>query len=175
MEPIRCRGRGWRPAGWVTYWASAVTAGCPPWPVRAAPTRQPRVCPRAPGSGFRPARGLKGQRYHDWALIALTDDSGHHRLLIRRHPRRGELAFYRCYSPTLVPLGDLVRVAGRRWTIEEIFQAGKGLTGLDEHQLRRWLPWRRPTLLAHAPLAVIAATEHAEYPPPRGLIQGFTC
>ena len=36
----------------------------------------------------------------------------------------------RCRCPTLV------RVAGRRWTIEETFQAGKGLAGLDQHQVR---------------------------------------
>jgi hypothetical protein len=35
-----------------------------------------------------------------------------------------------------VPLTTLVAVTGRRWTIEESFQAGKGLTGLDEHQVR---------------------------------------
>jgi SRSO17 transposase len=53
-----------------------------------------------------------------------------------------------------VRLIQLVAVAGRRWTIEESFQGGKGLAGLDEHQVRRWLPWRRWTLLAmlaHAP------------------------
>jgi hypothetical protein len=35
-----------------------------------------------------------------------------------------------------VLLRELVRVAGRRWTVEEPFQAGKGLAGLDEHQAR---------------------------------------
>ena len=35
-----------------------------------------------------------------------------------------------------------------RWTIEESFQAGKGLAGLDEHQVRRWTSWRRWTLFA---------------------------
>lgn len=104
--------------------------------------------------------GARGQRYYDCALITLTAQAGHHWLLIRRHPRHGELAFYRCYSPTLVALGALVRVAGRRWTIEESFQAGKGLAGLDEHQVHRWLAWRRWTLLA-----IIAATERAEHPP----------
>jgi SRSO17 transposase len=121
--------------------------------------------------------GAKGQRYYDWAWVTLTAESGHHWLLIRRHPRHGELAFYRCYSPTLVPLGELVRVAGRRWTIEETFQAAKGLAGLDEHQVRRWLAWRRWTLLAmlaHALLAVIAATERAQCPPPDELI-ALTC
>ena len=50
-------------------------------------------------------------------------------------------------------------IAGRRWTIEESFQTGKGLAGLDEHQVRRWTSWRRWTLLtmiAHALLAVLA-------------------
>ena len=96
---------------------------------------------------------------------------------MRRHRDTGELAFYRCYSPDVVPLRELVRVAGRRWTVEENFQAGKGLAGLDEHQVRRWTSWRRWTLLAmvaHALLAVIAAREHAERPAPDGLI-ALTC
>jgi SRSO17 transposase len=121
--------------------------------------------------------GAKGQRYYDWAWVTVAAQAGHHWLLIRRHPRHGELAFYRCYSPTPVPLGELVRVAGRRWTIEESFQAGKGLAGLDEHQVRRWLAWRRWTLLAmlaHALLAVIAATERTAHPPQPGLI-ALTC
>jgi SRSO17 transposase len=42
----------------------------------------------------------------------------------------------------------LVTVAGLRWTIEENFQAGKGLTGLDEHQVRRWTSWYRWVTLA---------------------------
>jgi hypothetical protein len=96
---------------------------------------------------------------------------------VRRHQSTGELAFYRCYSPEVVPLRELVRVAGRRWTVEESFQAGKGLTGLDEHQVRRWTSWRRWTLLAmtaHALLAVIAAHEHTDRPAPAGLI-ALTC
>jgi hypothetical protein len=35
-----------------------------------------------------------------------------------------------------VPLAALVRVAGSRWRVEETFQSGKGLAGLDEHQVR---------------------------------------
>src|SRR4029079_1566412 len=82
-------------------------------------------------------------------------------------------AFYRCYSPEPVPLRQLVRVAGRRWIIEEAFQAGKGEAGLDEHQVRCWTSWRRWTLLAmigHALLAVLAATAHADRPAPAGMI-----
>ena len=63
-----------------------------------------------------------------------------------------------------MPLAILVSVAGRRWTIEESFQTGKGLTGLDEHQVRRWRSWYRWTtlvMLAHAFLAAVAACERA--------------
>ncbi|MCW2902601.1 MAG: transposase, partial [Streptosporangiaceae bacterium] len=84
-----------------------------------------------------------------------------------------ELAFYRCFSPRSVPLSDLVRVAGRRWTVEETFQAGKGLAGLDEHQVRRWTSWHRwvtLAMLAHAFLAVTAAAERRENPAPDDLI-----
>jgi hypothetical protein len=83
-----------------------------------------------------------------------------HRVLLRRSIRTGELAFYRCNAPADVPLATLVSVAGRRWTVEESFQAGKGLASLDERQVRRWTSWRRWTIiamLAHAFLAVMAA------------------
>lgn len=121
--------------------------------------------------------GAKGERLYDWALVDITDTEpdrpGCHRLLIRHSIRTGELAFYRCYAPTPVPLATLVAVAGRRWTIEESFQAGKGLAGLDEHQVRRWTSWHRWTvlaMLAHAFLAVTAAATRAETPSPPGLI-----
>jgi hypothetical protein len=66
-----------------------------------------------------------------------------------------------------------VRVAGQRWRIEESFQAGKGLCGLDEHQVRRWTSWHRWTTLAmltHAFLAVTTATERDRSPATAGLI-----
>ncbi|MFI5952842.1 IS701 family transposase [Cryptosporangium sp. NPDC051539] len=124
--------------------------------------------------------GAKGHRFYDWALIDLPappSATGRWWLLARRNHRTSELAFYRCYAPRPVPLLELVRVAGRRWTVEESFQAAKGLTGLDQHQVRRWLSWRRWTLLAmlaHALLAVLTATEHAAAPPPDGMIP-LTC
>jgi SRSO17 transposase len=149
-------------------------------PTAAGPMCADTLAASVPRGGWQrlsAGPGAKGQRYYHWALITLTAQAGHHWLLIRRHLHHGELAFYRCYSPTLVPLAELIRVAGRRWTIEDSFQAGKGLAGLDDHQLRRWLPWRRWTLLAmlaHALLAVIAATERAQHPPQPGLI-ALTC
>jgi SRSO17 transposase len=121
-------------------------------------------------------QGAKGHRYYDWAWIGLTHEqqtsSGSRWLLVRRHRRTGELAFYRCFAPRPVPLATLVRVAGRRWTIEESFQTGKGQTGLDEHQVRTWTCWYRWTtlvLLAHLFLAICTVVERGS-PAPVGLI-----
>jgi SRSO17 transposase len=97
-----------------------------------------------------------------------------HHVLIRRNDTTGELAYHRCYSPQLVPLSTLVSVAGQRWRIEESFQAAKSLTGLDQHQVRRWTSWHRWTtlaMLAHAFLAVATAHERRQTPPPQGLIE----
>jgi SRSO17 transposase len=94
-------------------------------------------------------------------------------LLIRRNEATGELAYLRCYAPRPVTLHTLVTVAGQRWRIEESFQAAKGLTGLDQHQVRRWTSWHRWTtlaMLAHAFLAVATATERHAQPAPTGLI-----
>jgi SRSO17 transposase len=87
--------------------------------------------------------GAKGHRFYSWALVDIDrdvnrDQGGHRWLLIRRNRSTGELAFYRCYSPHPVSLAALVKVAGRRWTIEESFQASKSLCGLDRHQVRTW-------------------------------------
>jgi SRSO17 transposase len=121
-------------------------------------------------------RGANGHRFYDWAWITVTAAGnappGQRWLLVRRNRRTGELAFYRCFSPGVVPLGALVRVAGRRWTIEESFQTSKGQTGLDEHQVRTWTSWYRLTtlvLLAHLFLAITTAAERAS-PTPAGVI-----
>ena len=133
-------------AGSATCWRSAATAGSPPG--RAAACRPDRRrLPRRAWQRLSAGAGAKGQRYYDWAWSP-TPTPPEHRptdpvdtqcwwLLIRRNRHTGELAYYRCYSPQPVPLRELVRVAGSRWTVEESFQAGKGLAGLDEHQVRR--------------------------------------
>jgi len=120
-------------------------------------------------------KGAKGHRWYDWAFVTLPHAAdahgGHHWLLIRRNRSTGKLAFYRCWAPDTVPLRRLVAVAGRRWKIEESFQAAKTGLGLDQHQHRRWTSWHRWTtlaILAHAFLA--AATTHRSRPDPAGLI-----
>src|SRR3954451_4001286 len=151
-----------RPIGYVL-----AIAGNRRLPTAAGPLRADALAaalPRRAWQRLSAGPGAKGQRYYDWACLDLPSPArsagtGCWWLLIRRSRRTGELAFYRCYHPTRVRLAQLVAVAGRRWTVEESFQGGKGLAGLDEHQVRRWLPWRRWTLLAmlaHALLVVLA-------------------
>ncbi|MFF5189349.1 IS701 family transposase [Streptomyces sp. NPDC000345] len=79
--------------------------------------------------------GAKGPRYYDWAWIH-TDTGSNRHLLVRRNRSTGELAFYLCWSPTEVPLSQLIRVAGIRWSIEECFQAAKSQVGLRHHGVR---------------------------------------
>jgi SRSO17 transposase len=135
--------------------------------------RADQLAARLPGKAWQrlsAGAGAKGHRWYDWAWVTINDPGpGHRYLLIRRNRRTGDLAFYRCYSPQQVTLAALVTVAGLRWTIEENFQASKGLTGLDEHQARRWTSWYRwvtLVMLAAAALTIAAALEHAHGPGP---------
>ncbi|MCC9312543.1 IS701 family transposase, partial [Kitasatospora sp. RB6PN24] len=173
-----------RQTGYVLAISSThrVTTKAGRFPAKALVARIPKRAWQRLSAGA----GAKGERFYDWAQVDIDgpdDRPGHWWLLVRRNRRSGELAFYRCFSPTPVPLSDLVRVAGRRWTVEETFQSGKGLAGLDEHQVRRWTSWHRwvtLAMLAHAFLAVTAALERPEQAPaadgtsPDGLIP-LTC
>jgi SRSO17 transposase len=149
-------------------------------PTEAGPIRVdalPAMLPARAWQKHSAGAGSHGHRRYSWAWIALLPeddtDTGQHHLLIRRNDRTGELAYLRCYTPHPVPLRTLVVVAGQRWRIEESFQAAKGLTGLDQHQVRRWVSWHRWTtlaMLAHAFLAVATAAERDTQPTPTGLI-----
>jgi len=149
-------------------------------PTEAGPIRVdalPAMLPARAWQKHSAGAGSHGHRLYSWAWIALLPeddtDTGQHHLLIRRNDRTGELAYLRCYTPHPVLLRTLVVVAGQRWRIEESFQAAKGLTGLDQHQVRRWVSWHRWTtlaMLAHAFLAVATAAERDTQPTPTGLI-----
>ncbi|GAA4072303.1 hypothetical protein GCM10022233_56820 [Streptomyces shaanxiensis] len=62
--------------------------------------------------------------------------------LVRKVPRSAwqQMGLPPLPQPHPVPIGTLVRVAGMRRRIEETFQAGKGLAGLDEHQVCHYTP-----------------------------------
>ncbi len=112
--------------------------------------------------------GTKGYRVYDWAVIDSTDPD--HQYMLRRSIDNGELAFYHCYNPRHEPAGELVRVAGSRWPIEECFQTGKGHVGLDNYQVRLYHAWYRHitlAMLAHTFLAIIARRHRAKKGAPR--------
>lgn len=112
-------------------------------------------------------KGSKGERFYDRALVSLPDPeapSAGRWLLVRRgigDPT--ELAYYLAYGPKETPTEELVRVAGRRWAIEDCFEQAKGEVGLDEYEVRKWEAWHRHvtlSLLAHAYLAVLRSAAH---------------
>jgi SRSO17 transposase len=175
--------RGWLETRQLPY-VLAVKCTEPLSPASGPPTSAARLAKRVPPEGWlrlSAGQGAKGRRWYAWSRLALTPadaPNGWGRwLLVRRSLTTGELAYYVCAGPADLPLVALVRVAGTRWRVEEAFQAGKGLCGLDEHQVRRWRSWYRwvtLAMLAHAFLVVAAVTQHARHPPPLGLIP-LTC
>jgi SRSO17 transposase len=175
--------RGWLEGRQLPY-VLAVKATEPLPSPRGPSTSAARLAERTPPHGWlrvSAGQGAKGRRWYGWSRLPLGTAGappGWQRwLLVRRSLRTGELAFYVCAGPAGLPLVALVRVAGCRWRVEEAFQAGKGLCGLDQHQVRRWRSWYRwvtLAMLAYAFLVVAAVTEHAQHPAPPGVIE-LTC
>lgn len=110
--------------------------------------------------------GAKGPRIYDWALVRLAPlqqaglEGFEQALLIRRpldapdDPK--ELTYYLVFAPTGALLETLVAVAGRRWTIEERFEAAKSEVGLDHYEVRHYHGWYRHITLAMLALAYLA-------------------
>jgi SRSO17 transposase len=120
-------------------------------------------------------KGSKGERLYEWACVALPE-SGMYRegvharrwLLMRRsivEEAEEKVAYYLCYGPAQTTVNELIRIAGRRWVIEDCFEAAKGEVGLDEYEVRKWDGWQRHItlcLLAHAYLAVVRSVAEDE-------------
>src|SRR5260370_2003629 len=80
-----------------------------------------------------------------------------HGVLVRRKiSAPAGLAFFYVHAPGLVSLSILIKVAGKRWPVEECFQQGKGQAGLDQHQVRLWPSFHRHTALSMCALALLA-------------------
>lgn len=107
--------------------------------------------------------GSKGPRLYEWALVPLLSVMIENRrwLLVRRslsEPK--EMAYYVVYGAPETKLEEMVKVAGRRWAIEESFESAKGEVGLDQYEVRSWQGWYRHitlAMLAHAYLTVMRA------------------
>jgi SRSO17 transposase len=104
-------------------------------------------------------QGSEGERDYGWAWLATA--SPRHHLLIRRHlTDHTDLAFFCCHVPAgrAYSFTSLIRVAGRRWPVEEDFGLGKIHFGLADSQVRHDTPICRHLALAMAALAVCAVT-----------------
>jgi SRSO17 transposase len=92
--------------------------------------------------------GAKGPRLSDWAALALPrwqqDPAWIHALLVRRSLKDcDDVTYYMVFARAETTLMDWVRVAGRRWTIEESFEQAKDELGLDEYEVRHYHGWYR--------------------------------
>jgi SRSO17 transposase len=105
--------------------------------------------------------GAKGERLFDWArlrLVRLQAPPWEHWLLVRRSIADPEdLAYFVVFGPATARLIDLARVAGRRWSVEECFEAAKQEVGLADYEVRSWHGWHRHVTLAMLALALLAA------------------
>lgn len=110
--------------------------------------------------------GSKGERLYEWTCVALpaaetccAGERGGRWLLLRRQiDDPHELAYYLCYGPAQTTVDELIKIAGKRWRIEETFEATKSEVGLDEYEVRKWGGWYRHItlcLLAHAYLSAV--------------------
>jgi SRSO17 transposase len=111
------------------------------------------------------AEGSKGPRLFDWACVELDkpEQEGWQRhLLLRRSLKSGEkpadLAYVLVFAPRGTTLQQMVEAHGKRWTVEQCLQEGKGEVGLDQYEVRSWHGWYRHITLAmfaHAFLTVL--------------------
>jgi len=131
-----------------------------------AALRQVRVkalLAEVPAGGWRRLScgdGAKGPRLYDWALFRTPSpepETYARWVLIRRSATDpGDVAYFACGGPPATTLEDLVRVAGARWAIEDLFELAKGDCGLDEYEVRSWVGWHRHVTLSLFALAVLA-------------------
>jgi SRSO17 transposase len=134
------------------------------WPPYGPPgqVRMAEVAATVPAEAWQRltcGEGVQGPRLYDWAAIPLRPalrDGWVHALLLRRHPARvDELAYYLIYAPVETPLAEIVRAAGARWTIDDLFKLAKGQVGLDHYEVRSWQGWYRHITLALLALAAL--------------------
>jgi SRSO17 transposase len=84
------------------------------------------------------------------------DPSWRRWLLVRRSVSDPtELRGYVVFAPHDTTLAAVVRVAGTRWVIEQLFEAAKGEVGLDHYEVRSWTGWYRHMTLALWALALL--------------------
>ena len=125
--------------------------------------------------------GSQGPRLYEWAWFQLPElrepvegtargNSEQARFLLLRRSLSdpSKRAYYRVAGPVSLTLPEVVRIAGRRWTIEEGIEEAKGEVGLDQYEVRTYRAWYRFMTLAlfsHAVLAVVRHRTHEKKVP----------
>ncbi len=101
-----------------------------------APEALARALPAQAWRRLSAGAGSKGERLFAWArvrLFRLQEPPWDPWLLIRRAiTDPDELAYFVVFGPAGLRLLDLARVAGRRWLVEECFEAAKQEVGLAD-------------------------------------------
>lgn len=154
------------------------------------PRRAPHVAPSAPSARLvsevvaslpshawkrcAVMEGEKGPIQYDWACTPVVESRDRLPgpdvwLLARRSlsdPK--QIASYLAYAPEGTSFETLIRIASRRYTVEQCIEEAKGETGLDEYEVRFWHSWYRHvtlSMMAHAWLASIRLQEQEKKVP----------
>jgi SRSO17 transposase len=139
--------------------------------VRGAAAKIAHSLPKSAWRRLSSGEGTKGPRLHDWAYLELADlDAGEYNsilkgkwtrgMLVRRNIGDGDLAFFSTWCPKGTSMEKLVSVEGRRWAIEDSFEAAKNELGLDHNETRSWHGWHRHVSLVMLAFAIMAAIRH---------------
>jgi SRSO17 transposase len=124
------------------------------------------VVKRRPENAWEQAscgRGSKGERVYDWTRLPLGEGPGGRQRWLWARRSCGvptDIVYYVTSGPHNTSVGQLARVAGTRWAMEESVETAKGEVGLDQYEVRSWPGWYRHitlALLAHAYLTVVGA------------------
>jgi len=97
--------------------------------------------------------GSKGPILCDFAFLRVTEargglPAGELWLIIRRNlVDPSEIKYFFSNAPLDTPLNEFVRISGRRWPIETIFEESKGEVGMDHYEMRSWIGWHHHMLL----------------------------
>ena len=55
----------------------------------------------------------------------------------------GKIRYALCNGPKDMPEKEMVKISGRRWSIEQLFKEGKSYLGMDSYEIRSYTGWHR--------------------------------
>lgn len=88
-----------------------------------------------------PLPGSKGRSQYLWHFSEVWLKGKKYGLLMRKHGT--DCRYFLTWSPQKRDMMYWIRQIAGRWDIERCFQEAKQELGLDEYQVRKWVPWHR--------------------------------